>query len=96
MTQLLPHALRLWRRAGTFRVNYFCIVSHHFMNANELAAPEGRERVDACAFKVPVGGKLESMCVVNALGLRDQVYRGETPGDPSTIRPEPEQSFAGT
>ena len=96
LTQLLPHVVRLWRRAGTFRVNYLCIVSHHFMDASELAAPEGRERVDACAFKVPVGGKLESMCVVNALGLRDQVYRGETPSDPSTTRPEPEPGFAGT
>lgn len=80
LTRLLPHAFRLWRRARTLRVHYFCIVSHHFMSAAELAHPDGRERADTCAFKVPIDGRLESMCVVNALGLRERVYRGSTEG----------------
>ena len=86
LTHLLPHAIRLWRRAGTFRVNYFCIVSHHFMSAEELAKPLGRERVDSCAFKVPVNGRLESMCAVNALGLREQVYRSASESRPVAMR----------
>jgi len=75
VTRLLPHAWKLWRRAGTLRANYFCIVSHHFMSAAETATPEGQERLDACAFKVSIHGRLESMCAVNALGWREEYYR---------------------
>jgi hypothetical protein len=70
-----PHLWRLALRAGGFRARYFCIVSHHFMNAAEAAAPSGRERLSACAFRVPIDGRLEPMCAVNALGLRDAFYR---------------------
>ncbi len=79
LARLLPQAWKLWRRAGTLRGNYFCIVSHHFMSAAETATPEGRERLDVCAFKVSINGKLESMCAVNALGLREEFYRDEQP-----------------
>lgn len=72
----LPFALRLLRRARTLRPSYFCIVSHHFMSAEETATPLGRERLATCAFQVPVDGRLESMCAVNALGLRAAYYRG--------------------
>lgn len=75
LLRLLPQAWKLWRRAGTLRGNYFAIVSHHFMSAAETATPEGRERLDVCAFKVSINGKLESMCAVNALGLREEFYR---------------------
>ncbi len=71
----LPQLWRVARRAGLGRPRYFCVVSHHFMNAAELATPVGRERLAACAFRVPVDGRLESMCAVNALGLRETVYR---------------------
>ena len=80
LTRLLPQAWKLWRRAGTLRGNYFAIVSHHFMSAAETATPEGRERLDVCAFKVSLNGKLESMCAVNALGLREEFYREGQPG----------------
>ena len=33
----------------------------------------GRERLDACAFKVPVDGRMVSMCEMNATGLRRQL-----------------------
>lgn len=79
LLRLLPQAWKLWRRAGTLRGNYFCLVSHHFMNAAETATPEGQERLNACAFKVSINGKLESMCAVNALGLREEFYRDEQP-----------------
>lgn len=75
---LLRHVpAALLRRAWvlrSLRPRYFCIVSHHFMSATELDTERGRERLANCAFRVPVDGKLESMCAVNALGLREQLY----------------------
>jgi MoaA/NifB/PqqE/SkfB family radical SAM enzyme len=86
LTRLLPQAWKLWRRAGTLRGNYFAIVSHHFMSAAETATPEGQERLEVCAFKVSINGKLESMCAVNALGLREAFYReGHPAAAPSAV-----------
>ncbi len=76
----MPFAWRLWRRVGSVRADYFCIVSHHFMSAGEIGTPLGRERLALCAFKVPVDGRLESMCAVNALGLREDYYRASPTG----------------
>ncbi len=74
ITRLLPRVLKLLSRVRSVRANYFCIVSHHFMSRDELETPRGQERLDACAFKVPVNGRLEAMCSVNALGLRESFY----------------------
>jgi hypothetical protein len=81
---LVPQAVRLARRAGSLRGNYFCIVSHHFMSASETATPTGQERLAACAFRVPIDGVLQPMCAVNALGLREAYYQGTAPA-PKTI-----------
>jgi Radical SAM superfamily len=62
-----------WLR-GEVRVNYLNIVSHHFMSREELLTPLGRERLGLCAFRVPIGERLVSMCEVNALGVRDHYY----------------------
>lgn len=56
----------------------FVVVTHHFMDSEEVETPEGRARLDACVFRVPVGSEMRSMCAVNAGGLRDAVYRGDT------------------
>ena len=72
---------RLMQRAGTVRARYFCIVSHHFMSASEAATPLGRERLSMCAFRVPIEGRLEPMCAVNALGLRESFYRATSKQD---------------
>jgi len=45
------------------------------MTRDELSTPLGRERVASCAFRVPLGESMVSMCEVNALGLRDRFYR---------------------
>jgi hypothetical protein len=45
------------------------------MTRDELSTPLGRERVASCAFRVPLGGSMVSMCEVNALGLRDRFYQ---------------------
>ena len=44
------------------------------MNADQLKTPQGQERLDLCAFQVPIGSELVSMCEVNALGLRERYY----------------------
>jgi len=62
-----------WFR-GRARIDYFNIVSHHFMSRGELATAVGQERLALCIFKAPVGDKLVSMCELNALGLRDRYY----------------------
>lgn len=74
--RVLPHVVRRLRTVGSLRPRYFCIVSHHFMSRDELSTPLGRERLETCAFRVPIDGRLESMCAVNALGLRESFHRG--------------------
>lgn len=71
----VPYLWRLARRVRSLRARYFCIVSHHFMSAAEAETDLGRERLAACAFRVPIGDRLEPMCAVNALGIRDAFYR---------------------
>jgi hypothetical protein len=73
--RLLPYSVRLLRRTRSLNANYFCIVSHHFMSAAEMETAQGQERLAVCAFRVPINGRLESMCAVNALGLREAYYR---------------------
>ena len=56
------------------RVDYLNIVSHHFMSQAEIETTLGRERLEHCVFRVPIGDRLMSMCEVNALGIRDRYY----------------------
>jgi hypothetical protein len=77
----IPYLWRLAERAGTLRARYFCIVSHHFMSAAEIASPLGIERRSVCVFRVPFEGRLEPMCAVNA-SMRSRFYEsleGATP-----------------
>lgn len=65
------------------RFDSFQVVSHHFMSGKELATERGRERLAACVFRVPLGGRMVSMCEANALGGREQFYaelRGQRRG----------------
>jgi hypothetical protein len=76
---------------GRAKLYHFQIVSHHFMSREEIETPLGRERLDLCVFRVPVGDKLVSMCEVNALGVRDRYYEdiraGREPGLSGPTRP---------
>ena len=45
-----------------------------------LATERGAERLDACAFRVPVGGRMVSMCELNATGLREELLAEREPG----------------
>jgi hypothetical protein len=57
------------------------------MNAGEIASPLGQERLSACAFRVPIDGRLEPMCAVNALDIRSRFYQ-------SAERPMPAERAA--
>lgn len=63
-----------WLR-GEARLDYLNVVSHHFMSAAELRTPLGSERLDLCAFRVPIEGRLVSMCEANARGGRERYYQ---------------------
>ena len=71
------HPVRfVWRwLRGMVTVHYLNIVSHHFMSKAEIETPLGQERLSLCAFQVPIGDKLVSMCEVNALGVRQSYYK---------------------
>ncbi len=60
--------------SGRARLNRFTVVSHHFMNNDEIKTSLGQERLDQCVFRVPVNGSLMSMCEFNANGHRDEYY----------------------
>jgi len=59
---------------GRLRADGFVVTSHHFMSRAELATERGRERLAACIFRAPVGGRMVPMCELNASGLRDAYY----------------------
>jgi len=65
----------VWRlMRGNARMTPLVLVSHHFMNREQLESTEGQERLAHCVFKVPINGEMLSMCEVNALGVREQYY----------------------
>ena len=55
-------------------IHRFTVVSHHFMNSEEVNTPLGQERLQHCAFVVPINGELKSMCEVNATEIRRRFY----------------------
>lgn len=69
-----PLRFALQTLTGRTRLHRFSVVAHHFMSAEELDTPNGRERIAHCAFLVPIDGELKSMCEVNGAGLRDRLY----------------------
>lgn len=84
---LAVHALRrlwserrlAWRgltsllRGRGLRIRPLLLVVHKFMSPEELATPVGQERLEACVFKLPVDGRMVSMCEMNATALRAEV-----------------------
>jgi 7,8-dihydro-6-hydroxymethylpterin dimethyltransferase len=51
-------------------LNPFVVIVHNFMSSHELETAEGQERLQACAFRVPVDGRMVSMCELNGTDLR--------------------------
>ena len=59
------------RAAGTAqRLRPQLLVVYRFMSAAEIDTDIGRERLEACVFRVPVDGEMVSMCSVNAGDIR--------------------------
>ena len=52
------------------KIHPFLLVVHNFMSPHELTTEEGKERLDACVFKLSVDGEIISMCEMNASELR--------------------------
>lgn len=52
------------------------LVVHRFMSAAEIDTDLGRERLEACVFRVPVDGEMVSMCSVNAGDIRRRLNEG--------------------
>ena len=57
-------------RGERWFVRPFAVVVHAFMSRDELDTPEGRARLAACSFRVPVGDRMVSMCEVNGTDQR--------------------------
>jgi hypothetical protein len=69
----LPWAPRFFAalaRGESCSIRPFVAVVHNFMSTDELDTEEGRLRLDACSFKVPVDGHMVSMCELNGSGIR--------------------------
>ncbi len=79
-----PARLAFRLLTGRARVHSLTIGSHHFMSAQEMATPQGRQRLANCIFTVPVDGELVSMCEVNATDLRRRFY-DRVSGDPTGV-----------
>lgn len=61
-----------------FRLRPQMLVTHRFMGAAEIDTKLGRERVQACVFRVPVDGDMVSMCQVNAGDMRQRLTQRRT------------------
>lgn len=59
---------------GRMRVDGFTLTSHHFMSPEETTTEVGRERLEACVFRLPYKGEMVPMCRMNALGVRESFY----------------------
>lgn len=61
-------------RGAQWSCTPFIVVVHNFMSSHELQTPYGQERLQACAFKLPVEidgeTKMVSMCEMNGTDLR--------------------------
>ena len=71
---LLKKLLKIcWKARRLPSIRPFLLVIHNFMSPEDLETEEGKERLDACSFKLPVNGEMISMCEMNASGLRSQI-----------------------
>ena len=73
---------------GRVRMDAFTVTAHYFMSRHEIDTTLGRERLAACAFKVPVNGRMVAMCEVNLAGAREDVYAGPAGAAKLPVEPE--------
>ena len=84
----LPHyiLIRSWQErrhiaavlAGMLRLRLvirpFALVVHAFMSREEMETDLGRQRLEACVFKLAVGDRMVSMCEMNGTDVRLSTY----------------------
>ncbi len=66
----LPEFLMARARGERCFVRPFAIIVHNFMSAADLDTDEGRARLQACAFRLPVDGEMVPMCQFNGTEAR--------------------------
>ena len=71
----IPRFLKTVLSGGDWRISPAAIVVHNFMSPRELDTERGQERLASCAFKVPVDGRMTSMCELNGTALRERLNR---------------------
>ena len=89
---LLPTWLRLAGAALRGRTAWAAplfLVVHRFMDAGELDTPLGVERLQGCSFRVPVDGRMVSMCELNATELRRSFARATRRASVAAVEPPP-------
>lgn len=77
----LPWAPRFFAavaRGEAWFIRPFVFVIHQFMSEQEMGTDLGKERLEACAFRVPVEGEMVSMCELNGTELRAHRNRAQT------------------
>ena len=75
--QWIPSFLSAFSRGRFWQIKPFVIVIHNFMSEHELQTETGKQRLEACAFRIPIDVQMKSMCEVNGkmrtdLNIRDQ------------------------
>lgn len=66
----IPRFLRAVSTGKRWRINPFVIIIHNFMSSHQLETKEGKERLEACFFRVPIDGEMVSMCELNGTDMR--------------------------
>jgi hypothetical protein len=74
---------------GRVRVDGFTLTSHHFMSPEETTTEVGRERLEACVFRLPYKGEMVPMCRMNAAGVRETFYAEIMDGGMAPEEPRP-------
>jgi hypothetical protein len=59
---------------GRIKLDGLTLTSHHFMSPADLKTDLGRQRLDACVFRLPYKGEMVPMCRMNADGVREELY----------------------
>lgn len=66
----LPSFLKAVTTGKPWSIDQFTVIVHNFMSSHELQTEEGKERLEACNFKVPIDGRMVSMCELNGTDMR--------------------------
>jgi pyruvate-formate lyase-activating enzyme len=89
----LPDFVQAVATGQPWSIRTLSVVVHNFMSPEQLATDQGQHRARACGFRLPVAGRMVSMCELNAQGRSgtDEVTApttsSETEGTPCECTP---------